>query len=71
MEITIHASISTIIIVPSGHQPSCQPHLGVHAVAPLEVHQDVPVAVLHLRVTHGAEEVLGVHLQGAGARDND
>lgn len=38
------------------------PHLSVHVVAPLEVHQNVPVAMFHLRVAHGTEEVLGVNL---------
>ena len=35
---------------------------GVEVVGALEVHQNVAVAVLHLRVTHGAEEILGVNL---------
>ena len=34
----------------------------VEVVGALEVHQNVAVAVLHLSVTHGAEEILGVNL---------
>ena len=40
----------------------CLSHLGIHIVAPLKVHQDVSMAVLHFSMAHRTEEVLSVNL---------
>ena len=51
-----------ILLVGSLVKNQCLSHLSVHIVAPLKVHEDVSMAVLHFSMAHRTEEVLSVDL---------